>query len=128
MPAAATLYWSALGAATARIDGIAVDDSVLSPGWTSYPDRVIHETTDVTDLLSATGRHVISLEVTGAWYTESYGFADEAHRVYGEQPSAAAQLHLRFADGTEQILSSGEDWEADAVGAGGLLRASTTVM
>ena len=117
VPAAATLYWSALGAATARIDGIAVDDSVLSPGWTSYPDRVIHETTDVTDLLSTTGRHVISLEVTGAWYTESYGFADEAHRVYGDQPSAAAQLHLRFADGTEQVLSSGEDWQADAVGA-----------
>jgi alpha-L-rhamnosidase len=116
-PAAATLYWSALGAATARIDGITVDDSVLSPGWTSYPERVIHETTDVTALLSVPGRHTISLEVTGAWYTESYGFADEAHRVYGEQPSAAAQLHLLFQDGTEQIISSGEDWEADAAGA-----------
>lgn len=109
-PARATLYWSALGAVKARIDGVEVDDSVLAPGWTSYADRVLHETTDVTALLEP-GWRTIGLEVTGGWYTEVYGFADEARRVYGEQPCAAAQLHLLFDDGSEEIIASGDDWE-----------------
>ena len=112
--ASATLYWTALGAAVARIDAREVDDSVLAPGWTSYP-RVVHETTDVTAALTP-GPHTLSLEVTGAWYTEEYGFADGAARFYGDQPSAAAQLHIRYADGEEQIVTTGTDWRAAAAG------------
>ncbi|GEK87423.1 alpha-L-rhamnosidase [Microbacterium aerolatum] len=112
----ATMYWSALGVATFRVDGRVVDDAVLSPGWTSYPHRVLHETVDVTALLSA-GDHTLGFEVFGGWYTESYGFADEAERVYGDQPSVAAQLHLRYADGTEEVISSDGEWEASGAGA-----------
>jgi alpha-L-rhamnosidase len=56
--ASATLYWTALGAATVRIDGQPVDDTVLSPGWTSYADRLLHESVDVTSLLTP-GVHVL---------------------------------------------------------------------
>lgn len=125
--AAATLYWSALGAATPRIDGLEVDDAVLSPGWTSYPDRVIHESIDVTTHL-APGAHTLGFSVTGAWFTESYGFGDEVARVYGEQPTVAAQLHLRFEDGTEETVASSSSWEAldaDGVVSSGLYDGET---
>nr|WP_314840901.1 family 78 glycoside hydrolase catalytic domain [uncultured Microbacterium sp.] len=125
--AAATLYWSALGAATPTIDGVEVDDAVLSPGWTSYPGRVVHETVDVTRYL-ALGARMLGFSVTGAWFTESYGFGDEATRVYGEQPTVAAQLHLRFEDGTEETISSSGSWEAheaDGVVSSGLYDGET---
>ncbi|MFS0735064.1 family 78 glycoside hydrolase catalytic domain [Microbacterium sp. 1P10UB] len=112
--ASATLYWTALGAVVARIDGHEVDDAVLAPGWTAYP-RVIHETTDVTAHLTP-GSHTLSLEVTGAWYTEQYGFGDGAARFYGDQPSAAAQLHIRYVDGDEQVLVTDGRWRAAAAG------------
>ncbi len=112
--ASATLYWTALGAVVARIDAREVDDAVLAPGWTAYP-RVIHETTDVTAHLTP-GPHTLSLEVTGAWYTEQYGFADSAARFYGDQPYAAAQLHIRYADGEEQVVVTDSSWRAAAAG------------
>jgi alpha-L-rhamnosidase len=111
----ATFYWSALGVATAMIDGRPVDDAVLSPGWTTYPDRILHETVDVTDALGP-GSRVLGLEVTGGWFTESYGFGEEAKRVYGDQPWVAAQLHLLYADGTERVITTGDGWEAAAAG------------
>ena len=37
----------------AEVNGTAVDDQVLKPGWTPYQYRLIHETTDVTELLRA---------------------------------------------------------------------------
>lgn len=113
----ATLYWSALGVAVGRIDGQEIDDAVLSPGWTTYPDRVLHDSVDVTALLAAAGEHVLGFEVTGGWYTESYGFGEEAQRVYGDQAFVAAQLHLRFTDGTEQVIVTDAGWEVSAIGA-----------
>ncbi|MBN9212115.1 MAG: alpha-L-rhamnosidase N-terminal domain-containing protein, partial [Microbacterium sp.] len=48
----ALLFWTALGAAEPEINGTPVSDDVLSPGWTSYRDRLVHETVDVTTLLA----------------------------------------------------------------------------
>ncbi|AOX45873.1 alpha-L-rhamnosidase [Microbacterium sp. BH-3-3-3] len=127
--ASATLYWTALGAATVRIDGRPIDDTVLSPGWTSYADRLVHESVEVTSRL-APGDHVLGAEVTGAWYTESYGFGEEARRVYGDQPSVALQLHLLYEDGTEETIASTPEWEAAAspeVIASGLYEGETIV-
>ena len=47
----ATLYWTALGVAEPELNGAPVSDDVLAPGWTSYRDRLVHETVDVTALV-----------------------------------------------------------------------------
>ena len=51
--ASAVLYATGLGVYQASVNGADVDDQVLKPGWTPYQWRLIHETTDVTDLLVA---------------------------------------------------------------------------
>ena len=45
------------------------------PGWTSYRDRLVHETVDVTALVRE-GENVLGATVAGGWYTEKYGFFD----------------------------------------------------
>ena len=110
-PTEAMLYTSALGAHVTSVSGRRVDDRVLAPGWSAYDKRVQYDATDVTDLLRA-GPNVIGACLAGAWRTEAYGFFGRPQRVYGEQPSYAAQLWMRFADGTESIVSSGPDWLA----------------
>nr|WP_241740182.1 MULTISPECIES: alpha-L-rhamnosidase [Microbacterium] len=107
----AVLYVTALGAFRAFIDGVAIDDSVLSPGWTALPHRLIHESIDLTALLPA-GRHVLGIELTGGWFTEEYGFDGQGRRVYGDQPAVAAQLHLTSPDGSGTVIATGEDWLA----------------
>ena len=79
------------------------------PGWTSYHDRLIHETTDVTALLT-TGENVIGINLAGAWYTEAYGFRGTAKRIYGDQPAALAQLEIDYADGTTETIATDETW------------------
>ncbi|KRE31317.1 family 78 glycoside hydrolase catalytic domain [Agromyces sp. Soil535] len=107
----ATLFYTALGVAEPELNGTAVDDDVLAPGWTSYRDRLVHETVDVTALLRE-GENVLGATIAGAWYTEQYGFFRFAERVYGDQPSLLAQLQVEYADGRAQVVATGDGWRA----------------
>ena len=111
--ATALLYYTALGVAAPEINGSRVDDDVLAPGWTSYRDRLIHETVDVTTLLSP-GENVLGATVAGAWYTEKFGFFTFTDRVYGDQPSFIAQLELTYDDGRRERVVTDETWFASA--------------
>jgi alpha-L-rhamnosidase len=112
---AATLYATAHGVYQAELNGDAVDDQILKPGWTSYQYRLIHETTDVTGLLRP-GRNALGVALAGGWFTERYGFGGQARRFYGGQPSLAAQLVVEYADGRRQTVGSGPDWRATGAG------------
>jgi len=57
----ATLYVSTFGAAIPRLNGAAVSDRVLSPGWTSYQWHVDYDVYDVTTLVHS-GDNAIGLE------------------------------------------------------------------
>lgn len=111
----ATLYATAHGAYQAFVNGAAVDDQILKPGWTPYQYRLVHETTDVTDLL-VEGANVISVALTGGWYTESYGFQGLARPFYGAQPTFAGQVLLEYADGSSEWIATGADWLAHGDG------------
>ncbi|MFT4214302.1 MAG: family 78 glycoside hydrolase catalytic domain [Microbacterium sp.] len=108
----ALLLWTALGVAEPAVNGAAVSDDVLSPGWTAYRDRLVHETVDVTSLVRA-GENELSATIAGAWYTEKYGFFAFADRLYGTQPSFLAQLRVTYADGEVATLAAtGAGWDA----------------
>ncbi|GAA2934188.1 glycoside hydrolase family 78 protein [Microbacterium luteolum] len=110
--ARALLFWTALGAAEPELNGTAVSDDVLAPGWTAYRDRLVHETVDVTALLRD-GANELRATIAGAWYTEKYGFFAFADRLYGTQPSFLAQIRVEYADGgTDVVAATGEGWEA----------------
>ncbi len=108
----AVLFWTALGVAEPELNGAAVSEDVLSPGWTAYRDRLVHESVDVTALLHE-GENLLSATIAGAWYTEKYGFFTFTNRLYGTQPSFLGQLRVTYADGTVQTLAAtGDGWEA----------------
>ncbi|MGN6219755.1 MAG: family 78 glycoside hydrolase catalytic domain [Microbacterium sp.] len=108
--ARATLYATALGVYQVAIDGVDVDDQVMKPGWTPYPKRLIHETTDVTALL-AEGRNAIGVRLAGAWATEHFGFRENARPLYADQPRFAAQLLIEYADGAAEWVSTDASWQ-----------------
>jgi alpha-L-rhamnosidase len=107
----ATLYATAQGVYQAFVNGREVDDQLLKPGWTPYQYRLVHETTDVTDLL-APGANAIGVALTGGWFTESYGFQGLAKPYYGTQPAFAGQLLLEYIDGHAEWVATGVDWHA----------------
>jgi alpha-L-rhamnosidase len=109
----ATLYASAVGVYQAAINGSDVDDQVMKPGWTPYQVRTVHETTDVTPLLTE-GANAIAIRAAGAWATEHYGFRGDTHIEYAEQPRVAALLVIEYADGRETRVATDGSWTAAA--------------
>jgi alpha-L-rhamnosidase len=113
--ARATLYATAHGAYQAEINGTEVDDQILKPGWTSYQFHLVHETTDVTALITE-GANAIGINLAGAWYTEHFGFREGAAPFYGSNPAAAAQLVIDYADGSTVTVSTDASWRATSDG------------
>jgi alpha-L-rhamnosidase len=104
--ASATLTLSALGICEAWIDGTAVSDALLTPGWTSYEWRLHHVIHDVTHLMSA--RPVIGVSVGNGWYRGRLGWIPT--RRYGTERAAFVQLAVLFDDGYEQVVGTDESW------------------
>ncbi|GAA1974839.1 alpha-L-rhamnosidase [Microbacterium pumilum] len=107
----ATLYATAVGVYQVALNGADVDDQVMKPGWTPYQYRTIHETTDVTGLITP-GRNAIGVRLAGAWGTEHFGFRENARLIYGSQPRFAAQLLLEYADGSAEWVVTDAAWRA----------------
>ncbi|GGM37976.1 family 78 glycoside hydrolase catalytic domain [Promicromonospora citrea] len=105
----ATLFGTALGVYQARLNGAAVDDHLLKPGWTPYRERLVHESTDVTALVRPGAANALAADVAGGWFTERW-FLPEPR--YGAQPSVALQLRLEYADGRVEHVVTDGDWRA----------------
>jgi len=105
----AMLYATAHGVYQIEVNGSPVDDAILKPGWTSYQSRLVHETTDVTELVRP-GTNVIGVDFAGGWFTEQY--LGQPGPFYGAVPSVAVQLRLAFRDGRIEWVKSSADWSA----------------
>ncbi|MDQ1696268.1 MAG: alpha-L-rhamnosidase [Frankiaceae bacterium] len=102
----ARLYVTALGVYTAEVNGRAVGDDVLAPGWTSYAHRVTYQTYDVTPLVGA-GTNAIGLMVADGWFR---GNLAGQRNVYGDRTAVLAQLEMTLADGTVQTVATDGSW------------------
>ncbi len=109
----AVLTCTAEGLVEPAIDGARIGDDVLSPGWTAYRSRLRVHRHDVTALLRAGGEHEISLLAGNGWYCGRLGWMG-ARAVYGERPRVAAELRLRFDDGSELRVATDDAWRAVA--------------
>jgi alpha-L-rhamnosidase len=115
VPVRARLYVTALGAYEVDVNGVRVGDEVLAPGWTSYRDRVLVQSHDVTDLVRP-GVNTVGAWLAGAWFTERYGFFGRAARAYEGPAAFLAPVELTYADGTRRTVATGLDWEGSTAG------------
>jgi len=110
----ATVHASALGLYELHINGRKIGEDHFTPGWTDYNKRIYYNTYDVTGFLGK-GENVIGSMLGDGWYCGYTGHAGK-REYYGVNTRFLAQLHIEFADGTEQIVSSDKSWKA-SVGA-----------
>ena len=109
-PVRAMLYVSGLGQYEFRIDGRNVTRDVLTPGWTDYQKRVLYDIYDVTSMISA-GPNALAVLLGNGMYNalQVKGRYSKFSTSRG-QPKLIAELHLRFADGTQQIVATDASW------------------
>jgi len=107
----ARLYVTALGVFEAQLNGVAVGDHVLDPGWTSYAHRLRYQTFDVTSLLRE-GRNALGAILGDGWYRGRLGFGGGRRNIYGDRLALLAQLDVTYADGTTARVVTDEGWRA----------------
>ncbi|MET0318727.1 MAG: family 78 glycoside hydrolase catalytic domain [Rhodococcus fascians] len=110
----ARLYGTAHGIYTARINGVAVDDTVLAPGWTAYEHRLRVRVYDVTDLVQP-GANTLDVTLGNGWWRGRFGFFGK-RALYGDRLAALMQLEVTTADGVVHIAGTDESWRARATG------------
>ncbi|MEO8620769.1 MAG: family 78 glycoside hydrolase catalytic domain, partial [bacterium] len=108
--ASARAYVTSLGLYEMEINGKRVGDHVLAPGWTSYDTRLQYQTYDVTDLLRK-GPNAVGVTLGDGWYRGRLAW-ETRRNTYGKSVALLTQIVVRYTDGREQIIASGEDWKA----------------
>lgn len=109
-PSQARLYITALGTYEVSLNGQRVGDHVLTPGWTSYRNRLLFQTYVVTGLL-AEGENRIEVVLGNGWWRGNLG-RPPRRDLYGERLGVLAQLEYRDPSGSLQAVVSDERWEA----------------
>ena len=106
----ARLYITSHGLYEAQLNGTRVGDAVFTPGWTSYNKRLQYQTYDVANALH-TGANAIGVMLGDGWYRGHIGFNGQRN-VYGKTLGLLVQLHIVYADGSEDTVRSDSAWKA----------------
>lgn len=101
----ASLGISAMGLYEARINGARVGKNLFTPGCTAYQARTQYQTYDVMDLL--TDKVCIDVSVGRGWAIGFRGLKQN----YAERPSLIAWLHIIYADGSCEEITTDTDWD-----------------
>ncbi|MCD9878454.1 glycoside hydrolase family 78 protein [Streptomyces guryensis] len=107
----ARMLITALGVYETELNGTVVGDVVLAPGWTSYHHRHRYHTFDVTGLLRP-GPNAWGAHLADGWYRGLLGFNGGTRNLYGSRTGLFAELHITYADGTTQTVTTGPGWRA----------------
>ena len=104
----ATAYITAHGLYEAQINGKRVGDAYLTPGWTSYKNRLQYQTYDVTDMLKD-GNNAVGVMLGNGWYRGIFGFSNKKN-VYGKDIALLLQINITYEDGSTGVIGSDESW------------------
>ena len=107
--ASARLYICGLGLYEAFYNGNRIGDEYFTPYSNNYHRWLQVQAFDVTDLLRQAG--TLSVLLGNGWYKARFGFsAHEDVGFYGQDWKLIAELRIRYADGTEEVIGTDESW------------------
>lgn len=108
-PTKARLYVTSNGLNEMSINGLKVGDEFLSPGWTTYHQRALVATHDVTHLLGA-GKNALGAKLGDGWWRGKLGFRND-YNEYGTKIALLAQLEVTYPDGSSETIATDSSWK-----------------
>jgi len=102
----ATLFITALGVFSARIDGKKIGDEILAPGYTYYPHDLHYLEYDVTDMIKENS--ILHVDLGQGWYCGRFTFENKV-QIYGEMPAVSWELDIETEGGTQNLFSDSDN-------------------
>ena len=107
----ARVFVTGLGFYELMLNGQRVGDHVLAPAKTPYHKHILYDVYDVTPCLRQ-GTNAIGVHLGNGWYDPYKKWWKEYRMQWFGYKKALLQLHVTYADGTEQVIVSDEHWRA----------------
>ncbi len=82
----------------------------IDPGWTNYRKTCLYVSFDLTDSLKS-GENIFGVLLGNGMYNVPGGRYVKFTGSFGP-PKMICQLHVRYTDGTEQLVCSDDSWKA----------------
>ena len=112
--ASATAFITVHGMYKASINGKKVGGAELTPGWTSYNNRLQYQVYDVTPMIQS-GENVIGMSVGSGWYRTPLAWNDNKN-IYGRKLGLLVQVHIIYSDGSREDIVSNKNWKTSGGG------------
>jgi hypothetical protein len=106
--ARALVFVSGLGHYELRLNGGAVGEAFLAPGWTDYRKTCLYNTYDVTERLRP-GRNALGAVVGNGFFNVNRERYRKLVIAYG-MPMLILKLDIMYASGRRESVVSGPDW------------------
>jgi alpha-L-rhamnosidase len=100
---------TALGLYSFFLNGKKVGEDEMTPGWTSYQRHLLYQTYEVTEYIKE-GENTAGAMLAAGWYKGVMGLT-KARNNYGDRTGFAMYLLLRYEDGTQEAVCTGENWQ-----------------
>lgn len=101
----AMAYVTVHGVYEARLNGTKIGDYCFTPGWTSYNNRLLYQTYDVTAMLKK-GDNTIGFTLGDGWYRGGIG-----RNTYGSKISGLLQLEVTYTDDSKELIKTDNSWK-----------------
>ena len=99
----AVLKITALGVVVPSLNGVRVGDEILAPGWTSYANRVLISSHDVSDLVRV-GPNALGAVVGEGWAVGPLSW-ELTRAIWADRPALWVRLELTYDDRTVVVGS-----------------------
>ncbi|MCD8106038.1 MAG: glycoside hydrolase family 78 protein [Lachnospiraceae bacterium] len=106
--ARARLYISGVGMFEAYLNGEKLGEEYLTPYVNNYETNIQVITFPVEECLKA--ENTLEIMLGKGWYMSVFGLALQANN-YGDRMAAIAELHVEYADGTDEVIATDGSWE-----------------
>lgn len=111
-PQRARAYVTALGAYELLVNGRAVGESLLRPGWTAPHRRLQYQVVDLGGHLNA-GGNVVGAALAPGWFAgriSSEAASEDNSHCDVRTPELLAQLEIEGANGARMLIVTDESW------------------
>ena len=99
---------TAIGTYKFSVNGNKIGKGVLTPGWTSFNNRILYQTYDITDAL--TGDDKLEFGVGQGWSVSYLGYGGLNH-FNADVVALTASITIEYEDGKVTEIITDENWD-----------------